>query len=205
MIISNVKQGSEEWLSEKAGKPSTSDFSCIITSTGKQSTQREKYLNQLAAERITGKRDEGFTSKAMERGIEVEAEAVLFYEGVYDMKTEVAGVCYKNEEKSCLASPDRLVYDKLGSIVGLLEIKCPLNYTHVKYLLDGKLPTAYFQQVQGQLYVTGLEWCDFMSYYAGLKPLVVRVKRDVGFIARLDFELQMFNTDLNRIVKKIAA
>ena len=201
MIIADVIQGSPEWLALKAGVPSASNFDKIVTTKGVRSKSAENYLYQLAGERITGIREEGFQSQAMVKGIETEEEAVKLYELIRDIETEKVGVCYPNEEKSCLASPDRLIK---GKSEGLLELKCPLIHTHVKYLLDNdKMKTEYWQQVQGQMYVTGLPWCDLMSYFPGLKPLVLRVDRDEAFIKALEFELNLFVKELEIVVSKI--
>ena len=61
---------------------------------------------------------------------------------------------------------------------GLLELKCPMAPTHLLWLCRGGLPPAHKAQVQGQLWITGRKWCDFMSYYPGLPPLLVRVELD---------------------------
>ena len=36
---------------------------------------------------------------------------------------------------------------------------------HLKYLIDNKLPTEYKSQVQGGLYISEREYCDFISYH----------------------------------------
>ena len=53
-----------------------------------------------------------------------------------------------------------------SEIDGLLELKCPMPGRHLVYLARGVVPKAYVMQVQGQLWVTGREWVDFMSYHA---------------------------------------
>jgi hypothetical protein len=68
---------------------------------------------------------------------------------------------------------------------GGLEIKCPAPATHVSYLRDGTLPSKYYQQVMGCLWITGREWWDFMSYHPSMKPLIVRVERDEEYIKSL--------------------
>jgi len=78
------------------------------------------------------------------------------------------------------ASPDGLIGED-----GLLEIKCPLAHTHVGYLREGVLPPKYIPQVQGQLWVTGRQWCDFVSYHPELKIMIVRVERDDSYIFTL--------------------
>lgn len=198
MVVVDVVQGTPEWFAARAGIPSASSFDKIITTTGTPSKQSQKYLYQLAGERITGKAEESYQNSHMTRGIEMEAEARNLYSMINNVEIETVGVCYPDKKKLCVASPDGLVGKE-----GLVEIKCPLIHTHVGYLLDGALPTEYFQQVQGQLFVTGRKWVDFVSYYPGLKHLIIRVERDEKFIRALSVELEVFNKQLDEITAKI--
>jgi len=198
VITLDLIQGQPEWFAAKCGIPSTSNFDKIVTSTGAPSKQREKYLWQLAGERVSGKVAETYNNAIMEKGIEMEGEARNLYEILKDVKVEQVGICYPDEKKLCAASPDGLVGKD-----GLLEIKCPLIYTHVGYLLKNELPMDYFEQTQGQLYVTGRKWVDFVSYYAGIKPLIIRCVRDEKFIKALAVELEVFCKSLDEITNKI--
>lgn len=198
MITIDVQQGSPEWFAARCGIPSASNFDKIVTSTGGVSKQSQKYMYQLAAERITGKTEEGFTSTAMERGKELEAEARSYYELLKGVEIKQVGVCYPDKKKLICASPDGLIGDD-----GLIEIKCPQAFASVGYLLAGTLPTDYIQQVQGQMLVTGRKWVDFVSYYPGLKPLIVRVDRDERFLIALDNELKKFVQELEEITEKL--
>ena len=200
MIKVDIEQGTPEWFALKAGVPSASNFDKIVTTKGIRSKSAEKYLYQLAGERITGIREEGYQNAAMLRGIEMEQEAVNLYELARGVETEKVGIIYLNEQKTVLCSPDRLIQ---GKSMGLLEVKCPLIQTHVGYLVNGKLDTEYFQQVQGQMYVTGAEWCDLFSYFPGIKPLIIRIVRDETFISALDKELKIFCKQLEDVVAKI--
>ena len=198
MISLQIEQGSPEWFSAKAGKPSASSFDKIITTKGEPSKSAQKYMFQLAGEAIAGLKEETYQNATMQRGIELEEEARQFYEMVKDCKVEQIGLCYPNDKKRYLCSPDGLVGKD-----GLIEIKCPLIATQVGYLLDNVLPTEYFQQVQGQLLVTGRKWCDFVSYYPGLKPLIVRITPEKEFIKKLEAELEKFCVELETTIRKI--
>jgi len=84
-----------------------------------------------------------------------------------------------------------------------LEIKCPMLKTHLKYFLDKKLPTEYFCQVQGSMYITGFDTWDFMSYFPGLKPFIITVERNEGFISKLDEALDEFCYNLAIMIRRI--
>lgn len=198
MIVLDVEQGTQEWLAARCGIPTASNFDCIVTTKGEPSKQAQKYLYKLAGERVSGKPEESYQNGAMLRGIEMEAEAAALYEIMFDVKAEPVGICYADSQRLYACSPDRLVGPDGG-----LEIKCPQIHTHVGYLIDAVLPQEYFQQVQGQLYVTGRQWFDFMSYYPGLKPFIIRVYRDEPFIKRLAPALDGFCKALDEIVEMI--
>ena len=198
MIIENVVQGTPEWQKERVGIPTASCFDKIITVKGERSKQRTKYMYQLAAERITGIKENGYQNAVMERGIQMEDEARKMYELMTGYTVTTVGVCYPDEQKRYGCSPDGLIGEE-----GLVEIKCPTSAIHVGYLLGGVLPTDYVQQCQGQLLVTGRKWVDFFSFYPGLKPLLVKVKPDKKFLHSLQVELEIFCKELDAITEKI--
>ena len=191
----NCEQRSQEWYAARLGVPSASSFDKILTTKGEPSKQAKKYMYKLAGEILSGTSEETYQNVAMLRGIELEAEARNLYKMINDVEVEEVGFCL-SDGYGC--SPDGLVGKD-----GLIEIKCPIMSTHVEYLLDGTLPSDYFQQTQGQLLVTGRKWCDFVSHYPAIKPLIIRVERDEVFIKKLESELKVFCSELNDIVKKL--
>jgi len=198
MKIIDVQQGSPEWFSARVGIPTSSNFDKIITTEGKPSKQRIRSMYQLAGERIIGKSEDGYKNDIMLRGQEREAEARELYELMTGKTVEQVGLCVTEGEAVFGASPDGLIGND-----GLLEIKCPIISTQVSYLLEGTLPKEYFQQLQGQLLVTGRKWVDFLSYYPAMKPLLIRVTPDKEFQKKLQVELELFCSELNEVVKKI--
>lgn len=197
IVIDDIIQGSNQWFKEHAGKPGASSFNKVVTTKGEPSKQADDYALQLAGEHLLGTMEQGYISYAMQQGIDREEEAREIYSLIYDVKIKQAGMIYRDERKDRLCSPDGLMNGK-G-----LEIKCPMLKTHVKYLLDGKLPTDYFIQVQGSMYITGFETWDFFSYYPGLKPFKITVKRDERFIEKLDTALNEFCFKIVNIIKKL--
>ena len=199
MKISNCVQGTDEWFQEKLGKPSASNINKIISSTGKPSKQREGYLYQLAAERITGKRDDTFKNEAMEEGNAREQESRDLVSLITGHDIEQVGVVYKDEDKRFLCSPDGLVNDREYG----LELKNVLGKTQVKYLLGGKVPTDYVIQIQSSLYISGLPFWLFCAYSPGLSPLILKVERDEALIHKIGVELDKFCDELDEVEKKV--
>lgn len=198
MIIENMSQGSEEWFMAKAGKPSASNASKIITNDGTPSKSRTSYLYELAAERITGRQEDSYINECMKIGLEREGESRRFYELITGRTVDKVGLIYKDSEKKFLCSPDGIIGGEYG-----LELKNVLAKTQAKYLLSGNLPQEYFAQIQFSLYITGFKFWDFLSYYPSMRPLLVRVEANPAFQEALKRELGQFCTDLDKVVDKI--
>lgn len=204
IIIDDIKQGDAEWFAAKCGVPSASKADHIVTGKGEWSKSADKYILQLAGERLAGKKEVSYSNAIMQRGVELESEARGMYEVTHGVEVQQVALCYKDESRSFISSPDGLIGETRG-----LEIKCPKSpkftmSNHVYYMLNPKMLVAdYFQQVQSGLYVTGRELWDVMSYYPGLPPLVVEVERDEVFIAALEKMLRRFNAKLEDTTEKL--
>ena len=199
MIILNDEQGSPEWLASRLGRPSASMFGKLITGSGKPSSSAESYINELIAERLTGRSKPFYTNEHMERGNALEPEAREAYEFITDYEVQETGfILDDSEEFGC--SPDGLVVDhSLG-----LEIKCPSDSVHVSYLRAGKVPAKYYQQVQGCMWITGRECWDFMSYHPEMPHLLVRARRNEKFIKAMAEQVlaavETITTETERLV-----
>lgn len=198
MRIFEMEQRSVEWYKVRSGVPTASEFDKIITTKGAISTQRKKYLYQLAGERLGGVVDETYQSFAMQQGVLKEGEARNLYNIASGDEVKQVGFCLSDDGKyGC--SPDGLVGED-----GAYEVKCPLIHTHIGYLIENDVPTDYYTQVQGQLLVTGRKWTDFMSYFPGLKPLIVREEPDEVFQKLLKKALEEFTNELDDLVKRLS-
>lgn len=197
--IIDCEQGSEEWLKARLGVPSASNFSKIVTSTGKLSDSLRKYAEELASDMLIIEPEQGYKSEEMKRGNELEPEAREAYQEYSFCEVKEAGFMIK---EGCGYSSDGLVGKDL-----LIEIKCPIKVTHTKYLHDKKLPTKYFQQCQGGLMVSGRKYLDFVSYHPNFrgdkKLFVVRVERDEEFIDKLRIGIEKVISLRDSILAKI--
>ncbi len=193
----DVDQGSEKHEYLRMGIPTSSNFDKIITPLGKPSKQAEKYAYFLIAERFLNRKINTYTSAAMENGKIMEEDAANDYELQTGRETKAIGFV-TTDDGLIGCSPDRFVGDD-----GLVEFKCPMPQTQIEYLLTGKVDREYWPQLQGQLFVTGRQWVDIMSYNPELPRCIVRVERDNEFIACLENLLWEFNTFIKEIMAKI--
>lgn len=181
-------QRNDEWFTDRIGKVTASRMSDLMARSVKDGSPlkaAKDYLNDLVAERLTGKPKTIPTTFAMERGTLLEAEAVAVYSQMAKVFVEDTGFIQHPDIPSVGASPDGLIGDD-----GLLEIKCPESITkHVAYLRDGAHVEEYGWQVQCQLWVTGRSWCDLVSYHPdfpeGLRLAVRRVEPDAEAIEQM--------------------
>lgn len=188
MKIHDCIQGTSEWLAIRAGIPTSSNFSRIITpKTGRPSGQAEDYMFQLIAERLMGRPVIEHVSFWMNRGNQMEAEAVAFYELQRDAETKTVGFV-TNDEESIGSSPDRTV-----DAEGLLEIKVPKESTHVGYLIKHAVDQDYWPQIQGQLWIAERQWVDLLSYHPEMPPALIRVERDEAYIRMLAAAVTTFS------------
>jgi len=183
----DIEQGSDEWRAARCGIPTASCFGRILTPTGKRSTQADAYMRELLAEWASGTPKEHYVTKDMQNGTDLEPEARAFYEFEQGASVKQVGLVFLDGTRTIAASPDGLVGDNGG-----LEIKCPKPATHIETVLSLGIPLKYNPQVQGNLWVTGREWWDFLSYCPGLRPYVTRVHRKTGYIKLLSDEVRYF-------------
>ena len=173
MKIQDVQQNTHQWLRARLGIPCASEFDQLVKNNGGLTGSAGKsYAKRLAYELITNAPIERVTTKWMERGTDLEPEAVRMYEFLTDRKCEEVGFI-TDDDRTAGCSPDRFVGEDGG-----LEIKCPAGWTHIDYLLDPKHGPQYRQQIQGTMWLTGRKWWDRMFYHPLLDPVIVTIKAD---------------------------
>lgn len=196
--IIDCEQGTPEWYAARAGIPTASEFHTVMAkgkTKGSSSVTRRKYMLQLVGERLTGEPMVGFVNDHMERGKAMEAEARDLYAMIRGVQPERVGFMRRGRAG---ASPDSLVES-----AGMLEIKTKLPHLQIELLLDGDLPSEHRAQVQGQLWISGREWVDFMSYWPGLPPFIKRVYRDETYIATIKMEVEDFLAEMDRVIEQV--
>ncbi len=188
MIIHNIDQQSEAWFHARCGRVTGTRFKDLVA--GETTDTYKKLVSNIVCEIITEKMEETYSNAIMEHGIETEPIARKGYESIFDVEVKTVGFITRDEDDKYFdwigISPDGLLPDE-----GILEIKCPIARTHLEYIESNKLPSEYKYQVQGQLFVTGLKYCHFMSYVEGMKPFIIPVYPDPVLFAEFEKRLDL--------------
>lgn len=202
LIVCVHPQGTPEWLADRAGRATGSRARDILAKikTG-EAAARRNYRVQLATERLTGKPQEsGFVSKEMQWGTDQEPFARMAYESATgNLVTEMGFIYLPDLMAGC--SVDGLIEE--GERTGVFEAKCPTSATHVEYLVAGKLPSEYKPQILHNVYVTGADFADFVSYDPRmpekLQLFKVRWERNEAEIKEYEAELLDFLSGVDHV------
>lgn len=201
-----VKQGTAEWLQQRAGYATASKFADILSVSkrdGKPLKARDDYLMQLVVERITGEPIVGASSFATAWGHDAEPYARAQYESDTGFMVREVGFVKHKDMAWVGASSDGLVGDSGG-----IEIKSPFNSAIHLATWQGGMPDHHMPQVQGQMWVLGLDWIDFCSYDPRmqnggehLKLYRQRIPRNQNYIGRLERDVLSFLSEVEAKVK----
>lgn len=198
-----MDQRTPEWYAARAGKVTASRLSDVLASIKSgEAASRANYRAELVAERLTGKCSEGFSSGAMQWGVDTEPAARLAYEAETGLIVSEVGFVDHPTIKHSGASPDGLVGDD-----GLIEIKCPETKTHIATLISGKAPTKYMPQMQWQMACTGRAWVDFVSFDPrmpeSMQLFIIRVPRDHGLIDGYEHAVRDFLAEVEETINTL--
>lgn len=198
-------QGTQEWLSERAGCATASRFADVMATIKiGEAASRRGYRMQLVTERLTGNPVQGYTNAAMQWGSDTEPLAREAYEVKTGVIVDQTGFIKHPGIQWCGASPDGFI-----EADGLVEIKCPESTTHLEWMEAGKVPGKHIPQIQGQMWVTDRQYCDFVSYDprfpSNLQMFIVRVPRDDAYIKTLEAQVKMFLEETGEMVQRLLA
>lgn len=184
-----------EWRQQRLGMITGSQFGKLIKSDKKggfklsTSETANTLIYKIAWERLLkeGNVSNGLgrlsvDSQSIRHGNEYEGKAILKYMEVTGREVDYAQR-FIEFDSFVGGTPDGFIGDD-----GLIEVKCPWNGgNHLKTLLTGEIyNTDYIYQMQGYMWVTGRQWCDFVTYdpdlIDGLQLSITRVERDETII-----------------------
>lgn len=192
MIFHNHPQGSEKWMEARKGRATASEFKSIITpAKAALSKSRIPYMRKLARECVCSDPLEFIGNKYTDWGHTHEPIARDAFTESTGIEVHEVGFVQRVDGAPLGCSPDGLIKDGNDNWIAGLEIKCPQPDKHVDHVLEGVLPDDYKVQVHGSMAVTGLSSWWFMSYFPGLNPLIIEVKRD-DYTEKVSAALEQF-------------
>ena len=152
--IPQPEQRSEEWYIFRNNRLTASDFYSVMD--GGSISRRNDLIMKKCGEEMPF-----LTNAAILHGIKFEDMAVKIYEKQNNVKVNEFGCLPHSTIPFFGASPDGIVSyesENKNYIGRMLEIKCPKSRK-----ITGIIPDGYFAQIQGQLEVCDLEYCDYLE------------------------------------------
>lgn len=191
MVEVNVEQRTPEWIQYRLGK---------ITGTRLKEVLRADnlpLLYEMIGEIVSKQIEEIPVNKAMQRGVDLEPIVRQMYQDKFGEIVDEVGFCLSDENDYLALSPDGFTLDRKGAI----EIKCPSTKTHIKYILDDRIPTEYLPQVCMYFIVnTELEWLDFVTYddrCESIPMYVIHVTRE-----EISDKIFEYKTKIDKFIEK---
>ena len=214
-----IEQRTDEWLMQRRGKFTASEIHRLMGVKGLGKTG-ETYVWEKVAEEL-GATMPPVTTYAMQRGTDMEPVAKIEYSKSFNCSVSPAEFIVAPWCDEAGASPDGIVTDwENGGKIKLLEIKCPMNPVHhlsnytMKSVAELKREKPeYYWQVQLQMAVTGINQCDFVSFYPEIyysketgedyRMSLLTVDADPGDIALMKLRIAEAVTMKHEILKTI--
>lgn len=197
--VIDCEQRTPEWFAARAGRLTGSAAADMMrkVKSGDWAASRKHLRMRLALERITGQPQErAFTTAAVAHGRDNEPFAAARYEAESGYILEPLGFLSMGPIMAG-CSLDSFIHGRRG----IVEIKCPESATHYEYLKTRQIPSDYRWQCIHNLWVTGAEFADFISFDDrfpdDLQYLCVRLERN-------DREIEAYEIEVNRFLAEVA-
>jgi len=188
--MDEIKQKSEEWRRLRAGKVTCSILSDVVAvrqkGEGELAGRRTARLRAIT-QRLSDELLPEFNNASTAWGERWEGAARQAYEIATGNIIEEVGFVEHLTIYGFGGSPDGVVRNASGRVVGGVEIKCPhAGVEHVAAIASGEMSDDHWDQVQGSIFLNEAEWWDFVSFDPRMpEPLrlfVRRIWRDDDYI-----------------------
>jgi hypothetical protein len=206
MKILTTDQRSPAWIAARLGRLTGSRAADMMATVKSGDAAGRRNLRvQLVLERLTGvSQENGYVSRDMERGLDLEPVARAAYEAVTAHLVQPVGfVAHDDLPVGC--SLDGQVED----FAGILEVKCRRSANHLAFLKTGTVPTDALWQVRHNLWISGAMWADYVSFDdrfpERLRLKIARVHvADVDLVA-YELAVRLFLDEVDRELEAVAA
>jgi hypothetical protein len=201
--IVDCEQRTPPWYGVRAGR-ATGSRACDVLAKIKsgEAAARRDYRMQLVSEILTGMpQEDGYMNAVRQRGVDKEPAARAAYEALTgELVTCTGFLAHTSLRAGCSLD------GHLGDFETVVSFKCPKSANHLRYLRGGKLPSEHKAQAVHEMWLTGAQAYDFLSFDDRFPPelqvFCVRVQRDETEIAEYARELRSF---LNEVDQEVSA
>jgi hypothetical protein len=205
MIHWDMVQRSDEWRQYKAGKISASEIESILPGKrGSYTAARAHYMDRIAQEQITGEFTETYCSPEMQRGIDLEADALAEFEIETGILLTSAGFIDHSTIDDSGCSPDGLIIEPMKT--SGVEVKCMNGANHTAEIIaieQGKeITSKYYTQIQWSIMCANAKEWYYVLYNPDCKLPELRlyytiIKRDEKKCAEIEAEVLKFKAELS--------
>lgn len=199
-------QHSPEWWQARLRKVTASRMGDLLrrNKNGAWSADRNRYLREKVAERLTGKNRDRRKVASLDQRLELEPEARTAYEFYTGNTVTLVGFIDHPRIPDAGCSPDGLVGEEGG-----LELKCLDAETMVDVWTTDSFDSDYVDQCHFCMACTGRKWWDFGAYCPEMleegKLYLKRIERDEPLIAAMEQAVIEFNLEVDRKVEQALA
>ena len=201
MINHNIDQKTDQWHHLRKGKITGTTLKAIMGTP----KARQEALYETIAERLTVGVDTEYENP-MDRGTRLEPDAIAVFELETGLSVERVGFSESDKNSQIANSPDGLIKNEQGEMIGAVEAKCMGGKNHVKMWLTNRVPEEYeWQVVQYFIVNEKLEKLYFIGYNPDIPvhPLhIIEVHRDQmeSNIIKATTSQEVFLEEVNAIV-----
>jgi len=204
MIVVSCEQRSAEWYAARLGKLTGSVAADMLATikSGEAAARRDLRV-RLVVERLTNRsQEDAYINAAMQHGIDCEPAARMAYEvETGDVVMESGFLQHDTLPAGC--SIDGYV----GDYERIVSFKCPKSATHLRYLRAGTMPSDYVPQMLMELWISGAQVYDFVSYDPRfpepLQMFRVRQARNESAIAEFAAKALAFLEEVERELEAV--
>lgn len=195
--VVDAEQRSPEWFAARLGRLTGSNAGDMLATikTGEAAARRDLRM-RLVLERLTGQsQEDGYVNGVMQWGIDHEPEAFAAYEIHSGNLVQRTGfLSHLSIMAGCSVDGD------VDDFTGIVEVKCPKSATHYGYLKAGAVPPNHLPQIQHNLWISGAQWCDFVSWDPRFpEPMRLFVSR----IPRVEIDILSYSKIALRFLQEI--
>src|SRR5580704_15686803 len=187
--VETTPQGSPEWFEARRGKITSSEFGKLMVGN-EERKGRLTLLRTLAGEVVSGRVAEGYVNAYMQRGKELETEALDWYARTRFVDLERIGFVY-DPDLDAGWSPDAGIGDE-----GAVEVKTAAPHLLIPLLEKmekREFPNEHKAQCQGgALWIGRRKWIDLVIYFPGMPKFVMRAEPEAEYHANLKREVSSF-------------